>query len=360
MSTTSPKTSPKDAKSRSGTTSPGDFLPASHWSALEAAEASDNDADSLFSENSIPYSTESLTESVLAYRTIHGRTYHSDRGNAQYWGSNDEKQSENQDLYHHIQTLLLDDKLFLAPVDTASLKKVVDVGTGTGIWAIDFADTYPHVNVLGIDISPIQPSWVPPNLEFQIDDVTRPWTFEPNSVDYIHMRFLNGSIDDWDALFAEAYRALKPGGILESMEPSAVLTSDDGTVNDDSALAEWARIFHEAGRRSGRPFTVFEDDLQNKAFAANGFVDVTEIRKKCPLGAWPKDPKQKQIGQYGHLMLEQDSEGLILFAANVLNGWKKEEVAVYISQVKRELRSNKKHCHYWQKIVWGRKPLSAE
>lgn len=29
--------------------------------------------------------TESLSSSVLAYRTIQGRTYHSERGNAHYW-----------------------------------------------------------------------------------------------------------------------------------------------------------------------------------------------------------------------------------------------------------------------------------
>lgn len=28
----------------------------------------------------------------------------------------------------------------------------------------DFADEYPEAEVIGTDISPIQPSWVPPNL----------------------------------------------------------------------------------------------------------------------------------------------------------------------------------------------------
>lgn len=34
--------------------------------------------------------------------------------------------------------------------------RVLDLGTGTGIWAIDFGDMYPSAEVLGIDISPIQ------------------------------------------------------------------------------------------------------------------------------------------------------------------------------------------------------------
>ena len=40
---------------------------------------------------------------------------------------------------------------------------IVDVGTGTGIWAMDFADAHPESQVLGIDLSPIQPRFVPPN-----------------------------------------------------------------------------------------------------------------------------------------------------------------------------------------------------
>lgn len=33
---------------------------------------------------------------------------------------------------------------------------VIDIGTGTGIWAIDFADEHPESEVIGTDLSPIQ------------------------------------------------------------------------------------------------------------------------------------------------------------------------------------------------------------
>lgn len=36
---------------------------------------------------------------------------------------------------HHMLTMLLDDKLFLAPI-SGNPEKVLDVGTGTGIWAM--------------------------------------------------------------------------------------------------------------------------------------------------------------------------------------------------------------------------------
>lgn len=45
----------------------------------------EDDEDSAFGD--AVSSTDSITSSILEYRTIHGRTYHSDSvpGNAQYW-----------------------------------------------------------------------------------------------------------------------------------------------------------------------------------------------------------------------------------------------------------------------------------
>ena len=44
----------------------------------------DDDADSSFGDDSAS-STASLTSTILKYRTIRGRRYHSEIGNAQYW-----------------------------------------------------------------------------------------------------------------------------------------------------------------------------------------------------------------------------------------------------------------------------------
>ena len=39
--------------------------------------------------------------------------------------------------------------------------RVLDVGTGTDIWAFDFADEHPEAQAIGVDLSPIQPKFVP-------------------------------------------------------------------------------------------------------------------------------------------------------------------------------------------------------
>jgi ubiquinone/menaquinone biosynthesis C-methylase UbiE len=42
------------------------------------------------------------------------------------------------DLAHHIYLTLTGGKLYLAPI--LNPQRVLDLGTGTGIWAIDFAE----------------------------------------------------------------------------------------------------------------------------------------------------------------------------------------------------------------------------
>ena len=51
---------------------------------------------------------------------------------------NDEGEQDRLDLYHHIFLLVLGGMLYTAPLQNP--QRVLDVGTGTGIWAIDFAE----------------------------------------------------------------------------------------------------------------------------------------------------------------------------------------------------------------------------
>lgn len=88
--------------------------------------------------------TTSLTSSILRNREEWGRTYHKFRGGENdYWGPNDEQQNDSLDIGHHMLTLLLDDQLYLAPIDPEVCRRVLDVGCGTGIWSLDFADAHP-------------------------------------------------------------------------------------------------------------------------------------------------------------------------------------------------------------------------
>jgi SAM-dependent methyltransferase len=250
--------------------------------------------------------------------------------------------------------------------------------TSTGIWAIDFADEYPDCQVVGTDISPIQPTWVPPNCRFEIEDATKPWTFAPESFDFIHMRYMYGSVADWDALFAEMYRATKPGGWVETMEPSSQFESENNTVVPGTALYEWGKVFYEAGRKSGRTFSVVEDGIQEKGLTAAGFVDVKVIEGKVgcqtyafqgfaltdslqsPLNGYMKEKKWKDIGMYSQVAFEQDIEGYTLFIFTRIMGWTPEQTRVYAAAFRKQLRDPNCHPYFRYKVVIGRKPEKPE
>ena len=62
----------------------------------------------------------------------------------------DEKEQDRLDLHHEILLQLMDYKHHLAPLDTPH--RILDIGTGTGIWAVDMAYRYPCAEVTGTDL----------------------------------------------------------------------------------------------------------------------------------------------------------------------------------------------------------------
>jgi len=49
-------------------------------------------------------------------------------------------------------------------------RRILEVGTGTGAWALDMAAEFPDAEIIGTDLSPVQPRYVPDNVQFLIED----------------------------------------------------------------------------------------------------------------------------------------------------------------------------------------------
>lgn len=172
------------------------------------------------------------------------------------------------------------------------------------------ADKYPSARVTGVDLSPIQPYWIAPNCSFEVDDVLLPWTFRPASFDFIHIREMFGSVDDWDKLFAQAYRTLQPGGYLENLEHSVHPVSDDDTIGPDHVFSQYGITMTELATKRGKEFDCYKRSRERMERA--GFVDVVEMRMKWPMRGWSSDKKMKELGRWNQLRINQGIEGFAM------------------------------------------------
>lgn len=68
------------------------------------------------------------------------------------------------------------------------------------------ADAHPSATVTGVDLSPMQPTWVAPNAHFVIDDVEARWTYPENHFDFIFTRVLLNVTEDVPKLVDQCYR----------------------------------------------------------------------------------------------------------------------------------------------------------
>ncbi|KAK2047206.1 methyltransferase domain-containing protein [Colletotrichum somersetense] len=320
---------------------------------IHADPAVEDDYDTDEIQSLLTSSTASVTDSVREYRLLHGRTY-TQKTNC--WAPNDEQQNDAMDFNHYWVTDFLGDRLFVAPIGD-NPQKVLDLGTGTGIWAIDFADQFPSADVIGIDISPIQPSWVPPNCRFQIDDFEQPWTFS-DSFDFIHARNLEGCIADLPGFFRQIYDNTRPGGWFEIIEfdPEARSQSLGDRLGEDHIFKRWYRYLETASTKMGKPHGNAANRRLYWGLTEAGFVDVVELKWTIPIGAWPAQPDMKRLGVCNLEYIEQALEGFGLFLLKEALGFSYEEVQITLAEMRSALRNPKNMPFYYMHAVYGRKP----
>jgi SAM-dependent methyltransferase len=114
---------------------------------------------------------------------------------------------------------------FLAPIQEPL--SVLDVGCGTGRWAMELAQQFPKANVIGLDMVPtekfttgyglVQP---PENYAFVKGNVLEGLPFADGSFDFVHQRLLVAAIpqERWPFVVRELARVTRSGGWVELAE----------------------------------------------------------------------------------------------------------------------------------------------
>ncbi|KAI0421440.1 S-adenosyl-L-methionine-dependent methyltransferase [Xylaria grammica] len=279
-----------------------------------------------------------------------GRRYHTYR-EGRYSLPNDEIEQQREELMHILVMDILEQQLFLAPMAEPP-KKVMDLATGIGLWAIEMGDRFPDADILGLDLSPIQPTSVPPNVTFQVDDVEDTWVHD-NDYDFIHMREASAYMRSTPTVIESVIAHLKPGGWLELQEFHWLAEKEDGTIDPSIPVNRYMDHMMSAAETSeGRKIPILPEmgDIMKQA----GFVDVRKKTYRVPYGTWPTDPVARRRGA----VLSVNAELLLPTSDKVLGyiGVTPEQAEALYTDCIKMFHDSSIHCFATYYVWYGRKP----
>ncbi|TGZ77497.1 S-adenosyl-L-methionine-dependent methyltransferase [Ascodesmis nigricans] len=297
--------------------------------------------------------TWSVTESVLEHVYENGRRYHL-KSLGKYHLPSDDIEQQRLDLYHHLHLELLGGRLHMAKFEAGKEpKRVLDCGTGTGIWALEFGDIYLDSSITGIDIVPIQPEWTAPNVRFELDDLELPWEF-PSKFDYIRSRDLVTSIKNWPRYFQQMFENTNPGAVVEIVEHCIGWLCDDPHSGLSSTIRSYNQHLINGLKSSGTwPENTLAD--YKRMLQEAGFKSVETYEYKIPAGAWPRAARKRKLGR---IVLEVVETGLESYGKSVMvhkAGMADKEADDLIRGTLEAMKKEKTYYLVWYLVA--KKPL---
>jgi hypothetical protein len=143
------------------------------------------------------------------------------------------------------------------------------------------------------------------------------------------------------------YRCLRPGGWAEVKDMDFHPHSDDDSLPADSAIANWHHQIDAGSKLGVQRVNVRLSALDLVcSFEKAGFVNVTIMNFKLPIGTWPKDQKMKERGVWQRQIIEKGLEAYSMAVLTRLLKWDQAQIQILLSRVRKELKNTSYHW-YW-------------
>ncbi|KAL2120466.1 hypothetical protein VTJ04DRAFT_4493 [Mycothermus thermophilus] len=274
--------------------------------------------------------------------------------NGVYFAPVDDDEIDRLQYMHGIFNMMFDNRLLFPPIPNP--RRILDCGYGCGSWAIEVAEQYPECEVIGIDVYPYpMPEVLPPNVDFQLDDLNRPSTFDSDYFDLVHSRMMAGGIHSnrWMPYLRDILRILRPGGWCQMVEIYFNAQSDNGTLTDNHALRVWSRSYMQSIQPMKDPRAPLR--LQTWMTQA-GFVEVESRMLTLPLSGWPTDPREKELGEANRPNVQRLLSSLVVFPfAHYLN-MSNTDIQLLVAQARNEADNPAFKAYFPVYVCIGRKP----
>ncbi len=154
--------------------------------------------------------------------------------------------------------------------DPSIFHHVLEIGCGVGSWALEAAETYPEMNVVGIDINPSMVDYsrtqaktqgLENRVEFHVMDALKKLEFPENMFDLVNLRlgisFVRTS--EWPGLLLEMQRVVRPGGIIRLTECESGSKSTSQAMTQLNDLG--TRALYQAGYLFAQEYTGLTNHL---------------------------------------------------------------------------------------------------
>lgn len=128
----------------------------------------------------------------------------------------------------------------------------------------------------------------------------------------------------------------------------------DGSMPPDHPVAQYWVLIHDALANLGVNFnaTLLLENMMREA----GFVNVSTRIFHVPIGTWPKNKVLKLVGLYWRTVLMDGLQPIALGPLTRGLKWSKEQVEVWLIEVRKAYMDAWVHSHMPLHIICGQKP----